>query len=388
MITRLKIANFKSHRNTELVMRNMTLLTGVNGCGKTSVVQALLLLRQSYDKGRLEKGLDLNSPLVNIGIGNEALSQFADKGIISFEMDADGEKFDYSFRVMDALTASFIPKQEYSGNVNTERLHKLALFNSNFQYLSALRWGGRSSFPKDSFLVDAEGQISNEKGQCELIGNFLYRYGGDPTYNYFKESDEEPIPLLEQTIMWEQLVSPGIIIDVETSTDQNGFNVIYSFQGGDGERSVKNLRAENIGFGISYTLPVIVALLYAKPGGLVIVENPEAHLHPAGQAQLAMLMAKVAQRGVQLIVETHSDHIVNGILVACRKYEQEGMGIDRKNVAISYFGRRDERNASVMEAVEVLENGQIAYQPKGFFDQIEEDTDYLNDYYGSTERIS
>lgn len=60
MITHLKISNFKSHKVTSLRMSNLTVLTGVNGCGKTSVIQALLLLRQSFLKGRLAGGLDLN----------------------------------------------------------------------------------------------------------------------------------------------------------------------------------------------------------------------------------------------------------------------------------------------------------------------------------------
>lgn len=388
MITRLKIANFKSHRNTELTLRNLTLLTGVNGCGKTSVTQALLLLRQSYTKGRLDKGLDLNNPLVSIGIGNEALYQFADKGLIEFDVETDGENMHFGFNAQDALTASFIPKAEYSENVTLNRLAEMALFNHHFQFLSAMRWGGRSNFPKDSFLAEAECQISSEKGQCELIGNFLYRYMAEPTFNYFTDHSDDELPLLEQTVYWEQRVSPGVTIDVEASQDQNSYNIIYGFDGSGNEKPVKDLRAENIGFGISYTLPVIVALLHAKPGALLIIENPEAHLHPAGQAQLALLMAKAAQRGIQIIVETHSDHIVNGVLVACRKFEQTGIGVSKDNVAVSFFGQRDEKNASLVESINILDGGRINRQPKGFFDQIEEDTDYLNEYYKHAERIS
>ena len=73
MITKLIIKNFKSHLHSEIEVRKLTVLTGINGCGKTSLIQALLLLRQTNTKGRLRDGLDLNIPLCKIGIGNDAL---------------------------------------------------------------------------------------------------------------------------------------------------------------------------------------------------------------------------------------------------------------------------------------------------------------------------
>lgn len=80
MLTKLIISNFKSHLHSEIDTRNLTVLTGINGCGKTSLIQALLLLRQTNMKGRLRDGLDLNTPLCKIGIGNDALCQYAPEG--------------------------------------------------------------------------------------------------------------------------------------------------------------------------------------------------------------------------------------------------------------------------------------------------------------------
>lgn len=74
----------------------------------------------------------------------------------------------------------------------------------------------------------------------------------------------------------------------------------------------ESYRAVNVGFGLSYVLPIVLALLVTKPGGLVIIENPEAHLHPRG-SYLGRLIALAAEAGVQVVVETHSDHIINGI---------------------------------------------------------------------------
>src|SRR4029078_5782856 len=76
-------------------------------------------------------------------------------------------------------------------------------------------------------------------------------------------------------------------------------------------------RPTNVGFGLSYSLPMITVLLSAIPSSIVLLENPEAHCHPRGQSQLARLIAMASKR-LQVIVETHSDHLMNGLRVAVR----------------------------------------------------------------------
>lgn len=97
MITQLNLSNFKSHKDTRLELGNLTVLTGVNGCGKTSVIQALLLLRQSFLKNRLAQGLDLNQPLCSIGIAHDALYRLAKDDLITFRFVAD-RAVEYEFR--------------------------------------------------------------------------------------------------------------------------------------------------------------------------------------------------------------------------------------------------------------------------------------------------
>lgn len=93
MITQLHISNFKSHKDTHINLGNLTVLTGVNGCGKTSIVQSLLLLRQSFLKNRLAQGLDLNHPLCSIGIAHDALYRLAEDDIITFHFIADHNEY-------------------------------------------------------------------------------------------------------------------------------------------------------------------------------------------------------------------------------------------------------------------------------------------------------
>lgn len=375
MITKLEISNFKSHKHTFIHLGHLTVLTGINGCGKTSVIQSLLLLRQSFLKNRLALGLDLNQPLCNIGIADDALYQLAENGIISFVFSTDNnDKYTFEFDAEKGLNDSFIRKHKYNEAASQiEKLGSISLFNNDFQYISASRWGGRSIFPKESFAVEVQKQISQAEGQGELVAHFLYKYGNDNVLNYY-DTDEQDLSLLAQVVYWEQKISPNVTINVEAGRDNNSFTIGYGFDGENEQtKPIRDLRAENIGFGISYTLPVIVAILSARPGALVIIENPEAHLHPQGQSELARLISKAASFGVQVIVETHSDHIINGIQIACKEHgENVEKGIDNHSVRVYSFYRKV-KHISQIEEVVIKSDGLLELQPKGFFDQAEND---------------
>lgn len=375
MITKLEISNFKSHKHTFIHLGHLTVLTGINGCGKTSVIQSLLLLRQSFLKNRLALGLDLNQPLCNIGIADDALYQLAENGIISFVFSTDNnDKYTFEFDAEKGLNDSFIRKHKYNEAASQiEKLGSISLFNNDFQYISASRWGGRSIFPKESFAVEVQKQISQAEGQGELVAHFLYKYGSDNVLNYY-DTDEQDLSLLAQVVYWEQKISPNVTINVEAGRDNNSFTIGYGFDGENEQtKPIRDLRAENIGFGISYTLPVIVAILSAKPGALVIIENPEAHLHPQGQSELARLISKAASFGIQVIVETHSDHIINGIQIACKEHgENAEKGIDNHFVRVYSFYSKV-KHISQIEEIVIKSDGLLELQPKGFFDQAEND---------------
>jgi predicted ATPase len=374
MITRLGIKNFKSHKNTEIGLNKLTVLTGVNGCGKTSVIQAFLLLRQTYQKGRLMDGLDLNKPLCNIGIGNDALYRLATEGELAFDISDDtGENFSFVFDAdINSLTDSFLKKKSYSNNISNDRLDKISLFNNEFQYISASRWGGRSIFPKETYAAETQKQISLECGQGELIAQYLYKFGNNDVTDYTDEKKTD-LSLLSQTIWWEQKISSDITLNVEPGKDNNSFSITYGYNDIGQQKAIQDLKAENVGYGISYTLPVVVALLSAKPGAMIIIENPEAHLHPAGQAELARLITMVASTGVQVVVETHSDHIISGIQLACKaNTENAACGINKDNVSMYHLYNQTDRSLKI-DRVKILGNGRLDYQPKGFFDQTEMD---------------
>ncbi|CSA52545.1 Uncharacterized conserved protein [Vibrio cholerae] len=106
-----------------------------------------------------------------------------------------------------------------------------------------------------------------------------------------------------------------------------------------------------------------MALLVTKPGGLVIIENPEAHLHPRGQSYLGRLIALAAEAGVQVVVETHSDHIINGIRLMPRLGK-----VQDKNLLFYQVINEDVGTTTVKKII-VNAQGQFSEWPDGFFDQ-------------------
>ncbi len=153
MITKLKLSNFKAHRNTEIDLSGLTILTGVNSSGKTSIIQALLLLRQSFVKNKLKDGLELNDDLVRIGLCDEALHKIASEPAIIISISDNDNEMLFKFDANEKhLNNTFIYRDQ-TASISIDGLDSVSLFNTNFQYLSADRIGGESTFEKSVKLA-------------------------------------------------------------------------------------------------------------------------------------------------------------------------------------------------------------------------------------------
>lgn len=125
------------------------------------------------------------------------------------------------------------------------------------------------------------------------------------------------------------------------------------------------VNALNMAFGHTYILPLVIGVLTAPAGSLMLIENPEAHLHPKAQMRMGEFLAAAADAGVQIMIETHSDHLLNGVRVAARKKL-----IDAGDVAIHYIDI-DEDGDHVDCEIEMLADGALKGWPDGFFDEWE-----------------
>jgi predicted ATPase len=128
-------------------------------------------------------------------------------------------------------------------------------------------------------------------------------------------------------------------------------------------------RPSNVGFGVSYALPIIVGGLSVSEGGMLLVENPEAHLHPRGQSNIGAFLARVAASGVQVILETHSDHVLNGI--------RRAIAADRLLDSRHFFDAEGAEGEPSIERVEIRPDGELSARPERFFDQHKADLGVL-----------
>lgn len=368
MITRLALKNFKCHSNTDIQISALTLLSGQNSIGKSSILQSLLLLKQTYEKSRLDEILDLNRPLCYIGTAKDVLYQKAKDKLIIFIIYEKNKTYKWSFQV-DDYESSFLEVDKKETNI---KLGNFILDNwflaKPFHFLGASRFN--SPYAYDDFAVERNQELSLERGQAELTAQFLFHYQKKHVLPELCHPNSEGNTLLHQVIAWEREISQGV--NVHPEKIGNGYTITYSFDMPDGDRT-EQFSSENVGFGLSYVLPILVAILSSAPNTLILIENPEAHLHPYGQAKLTELMALAAAHDIQIIAETHSDHIVNGALVAVKQHR-----IAADKVKIYHLDRNpEEPYAAQAIEINVAPDGKIDKQPHGFFDQIEKDMEEI-----------
>jgi predicted ATPase len=159
-------------------------------------------------------------------------------------------------------------------------------------------------------------------------------------------------------------LTPGVSLNTVVHRDMNVVKLSYKFETSEGYTD--EFKPVNVGFGLTYVLPVVTAVLAAAPGDLLIIENPESHLHPAGQAVIGRICALAAEKGVQIILETHSDHILNSIRVAVKKKI-----LSPQHAAVYFFERDSNAKEHKVDIIQpfIDENGRLDKTPVGFFDE-------------------
>lgn len=371
MIKEYYIHNFKNHADTTLKMGHLTLLTGMNGAGKSSVIQSMLALRESFLRSEKMESMVLRADSINLGSSSDVFNQngidHQDYLHLSIRQDDDNVfDFRYTYPITESTSLKALERIPYS----LSQLQEIALMSDDFQYLSAFRDGPLASYPSDTDVVDEHRQLSQKNGLGEYVVYYLSRFGAeelaikDLAYN-----KGLALTLREQTESWMDVISKGLVMKI----DQEGMTYKLKFGYKVKGKTNRFFTAINNGFGIAYILSVIVAILSAKPGALLLIENPEAHIHPSGQSALMDLACRAASKGLQIVMETHSDHIVNGALVACKR----GV-MDSSDLSVYYFDKDENFNARAQK-LEVGENGRLQRTPQGFFDQMDADLDVLFD---------
>jgi len=368
MIKSIELHNFKCYKHKKFDFSELTVFCGTNSVGKSTAIQALSIPLQS----RFEKIAKLNGQLVSVGFGNDIhhkdnTGQVGQDLSLSVKVNLDGYVLNWGYHELDGSSKEIQLLSGYSGTL-PECFKNLV---SSFQYLQAERLGPQNSFDLiegsrfHEHWLGAKGEFTSEvlsrsqKYKRLHLGGALRptKDNSDPRMHESERTDE----LLRQINAWLNEISPGIELNPDLIEEAVASVNIF------GQNYRSNIKPQNVGFGVSYVLGIVTALLNTPKGGLVIIENPEAHLHPRGQSFLGRLIALTAQAGVQVVVETHSDHLLNGIRVITRLKED----FDPKLFTLYYISQGEEQ--SNVEKITIAKDGKLSNWPDGFFDQQAQD---------------
>ncbi|WP_054816539.1 AAA family ATPase [Nocardia arizonensis] len=361
MIDRLAISNFKKFDDAVFELGRLTVLTGVNGGGKSTVVQALNLLHQCALADQRIAPLS-GLPGLDLGQASDVLCASASADEIVIGIDAP-ELRQWRFGVGDNPDASCLAVLECP----SEPPHPIGRRGNDFTYLAAERMGPRIAHPMSPWTdggvaLGADGRyVGHALAEPDKIVSEARRH-----------PDATSILLQAQVEAWMSELVGRLRIDAGL-VPRTGLATVHVHAGG---FESEWMLLTNTGFGISYSLPIVVAALSVPEGGLLIIDSPEAHLHPSAQSALGQFLTIAAAGGVQILIETHSDHILNGIRRAIANGTSVGDGVpplSHTAVVVHYFGRdRDP------ERLAIGPTGAMSAWPDGFFDQMEIDLGFIN----------
>lgn len=341
MFCELNISNFKCFPEETIAFKNLTFLAGSNASGKSSIIQALLLIEETTrlreDECRILQnlsrilGVQTGGPQALVAQNPQGKSEY------DFEFKLDGKKFCYTIDKNTVLNlkveaADKLPKHEMT-YLNAERIgprmlyeaggiEKITSNGSNAVYL--IEQGDKNGLKVADALL-CEGTSSKFSHQVE---GWMQAILGELQFQVHIDNLKAQSELLIGNSLAQAPVIPTLT-----------------------------------GFGISYVLPIVVAALWCSAGKnhILIIENPEAHLHPAAQSAMGQFLALTAHAGVQVIVETHSEHIVDGARI-------EMMQLENTEQMLVNFLKNDEEKVYVNPLL-VNEKGELDEWPEGFFDQ-------------------
>lgn len=361
MIRKLHVTGFKRFAECSLAFEPLTVLTGTNGAGKTSVIQTLLLAREASRTGT--RAVQLNGPFgLQLGAAQDVLNVHTalEQSEITIQLSFDDGAAAPLRYALDASEESLLYLPILERPADTPR--PLGGSDQDFTYLCAERLGPRdvlqaSALPGDQLGVGVQGEYCAQVLSLRELKEKVPLDRRHPQH-----TDEVDAFLKYQVEAWlSTIVRP---VEIRTEWFPNTSMTALRFRSPGGEW----VRAPNMGFGVSYALPIILAGLATAVGSIVIVENPEAHLHPAGQSRMGVFLAQLAASGVQVLLETHSDHVLNGIRRAIGEHRVLG-----SNDAIVHFFDMEAESNPTIAALHFTDVGGLSDWPPRFFDQFQLD---------------
>ncbi len=382
MIKQVDLKHFKCFKLLRLPARPLTMLSGVNASGKSSVMHALAILHQTMREHEWSSRLMLNGSAVRLGTVTDVLDQVHGRKGCDITIVGSNEA-QYSWRFEGGRAEMSMAVRNVQGRTEdgrtldfdaTKPLRYLlpeaagedTLTNClrGMTYLTAERVGPRDFYSHDDPQLTP---VVGPKGEYAV--SILHSNFEDPVLSGL--ADEGVANTLGRQV--ENRMAqffPGFVFQIDHIPRASSLTL--------GIRISKDtgfLRPIHTGFGLTQVLPIVVAALAARDGQLLLIENPEVHLHPSGQAAMGEFLAKIASAGVQVMIETHSDHVLNGIRRAVKSGTLAG-----RDVAFHFFRPRRDADTDAdtqVQSPELDDSGNLDCWPVGFFDQFDRDMNYF-----------
>lgn len=390
MLTRIELQHFKCFELLKLPLAPLTLLAGANASGKSTVLQAIGLLHQTVKDSLFANRLLLNGSVLRLGSAVDVIDQVHGRRSCSItlidsilepsgERPNDSASSDEGRELLHSWTFAGAPADrslrltamhyeddvandtlEGEGLIPPEMMGTLPTRLEELTYLTAERLGPRDFYPlRDSEEDSAVGPAG------ENAAAILEARRSDEVLPDLVLEDAPPTRLLQAQARMASFF-PGCVLDVRQVPGTGVVTLrLRTSDDTDFHRPV------HTGFGLTQVLPIVVSALSAEHDALLLIENPEVHLHPAGQARMGVFLAEVAAAGVQVLVETHSDHVLNGI----RRAVKAGILVPN-DAALHFFSPRSVDAPQVQTPTMDAEGGLDSW-PDGFFDQFDKDLNAL-----------
>ena len=375
----LELRYFKCFELLKLPLSSLTVLSGMNASGKSSVLQSLMLLHQTMRDHEWSDRLLLNGHVAQVGMVSDVVDQVNSRGRFEIGLSNNevrcnwvfaGERRDMSADLIQISIDDdtfkppsrmrwLLPLDEF-GEART-----LALGIRNLTYITAERDGPREVYP----LMDEHAvRVVGSRGEYAV--STLHQARDDHIDAKLVLTNVAPT-LSRQVEARLDTFFPGCKLELRQIAGTTAVTLGIRISEATGF-----LRPIHCGFGITQVLPIIVAVLSARTSSgsgspLLLIENPEVHLHPAGQALMGGFLAEAAHSGVQIIVETHSDHVLNGV----RRAVKSGRA-SADEVAIHFLRDRFLYETQILSPT-LDSSGNIDVWPEGFFDQFDKDLNYF-----------
>ncbi len=370
MLREIHLSSFKCFDALNLALGPLTILTGVNGGGKSSIMQALALLSQTLVQQEWGRELLLEGPELALGNVADVLNQDSTRRGLALGISSDEQSVKWLFKAEDRRALSIkLEHLEVDGILYrieaNQPLRWLMPINlaQDFSVISALRnlsWiTAERSGPRELLPLRVAENHARVGRHGEMAAGLLY-WRGENEVNPALCLPEIPPTLFHQVRGYMQRFFPGCDLRVSPIEGVSAISLrLRSNSRSDFQRP------QNVGFGLTQLFPILVSLLAARTGDVLMIENPEVHLHPRAQQEIGLILAETAASGVQVMVETHSDHVLNGIRVAVKRKK-----LPAKEVRVHFFAQSSGQVA-VPESPVMDDDGRLNTWPEGFFDQFD-----------------